>query len=202
MLYKVYDPSFLIETKRPLAKWELAETIHLTPSRTDAVGSNVHPVVGREETVAETRNEKGEVIGRWVVKWGENGAGVCHEVGYMVKCAAAPTSRIQSVYSLNYCQVFQCSRRAFEVAFSPKLFPTKLSYQHIMYGSCCYMIYHWIPTRHNGTFSANVWTISDLDFVIFYAYDKHFPSPEWKTSVYPINYSISILMSNRISPLA
>ncbi|KJA28864.1 hypothetical protein HYPSUDRAFT_33263 [Hypholoma sublateritium FD-334 SS-4] len=82
---KVYDPSFLIETKRPLAKWELAERIHLTPSRTDAVGSNVHPVVGHEETVAETRNEKGEVIGRWVVKWGENGAGVCHEVGYVVK---------------------------------------------------------------------------------------------------------------------
>lgn len=60
--------------------------------------------------------------------------------------------------------------------------PTKLSYQHIMYGRCCYMIYHWTPTRHDGTFSANVWTVSDLEFMIFYAYDNHFPSPEWKTS--------------------
>ncbi|KAF8963668.1 hypothetical protein BDZ97DRAFT_988036 [Flammula alnicola] len=81
----VYDPSFLIETRRPLAKWELAEKIHLTANRTDAVGTNVHPEPGQEETVAETRNEKGDVIGRWVVKWEENGAGTCHEVGHVVR---------------------------------------------------------------------------------------------------------------------
>ncbi|KAF9486029.1 hypothetical protein BDN70DRAFT_870537 [Pholiota conissans] len=82
---KVYDPSFLIETRRPLAKWELADKIHLTANRTDAVGTNVHPESGHEETVAETRNEKGEVIGRWVVKWEENGAGTCHQVGKVVR---------------------------------------------------------------------------------------------------------------------
>ncbi|KAF8162374.1 hypothetical protein BJ912DRAFT_1068868 [Pholiota molesta] len=82
---KVYDPSFLIETRRPLAKWELANKIHLTANRTDAVGTNVHPEPGQEETVAETRNEKGEVIGRWIVKWGEDGDGTCHQVGYVVR---------------------------------------------------------------------------------------------------------------------
>jgi hypothetical protein len=81
----VYDPSFLIETRRPLAKWELAEQITLTQSRTDAVGTNVHPTLGKEETVAETTNERGEVIGRWVVKWGEGGVGTCYEVGHVVR---------------------------------------------------------------------------------------------------------------------
>lgn len=117
MLYQVYDPSFLIETRRPLAKWELAEKIRLTPSRTDAVGTNVHPAAGHEETVAETRNEKGDVIGRWVVKWDENGSGTCHEVGYVVKCAVFLTSRIDFTCSLNDNQAFQRARRATTIAF-------------------------------------------------------------------------------------
>jgi len=75
----------LIETRRPLAKWELADNIVLNRSRTDAVGSNVHPEVGTEETVAETRNSKGEIIGRWIVKWEEGGVGKCHEAGYVVR---------------------------------------------------------------------------------------------------------------------
>lgn len=87
-LGQVYDPSFLIETRRILAKWELADTIHLTENRTDAVGTNVHPEPGAEETVAETRDENGEVVGRWVVRWEENGKGTCHEVGKIVRCVA------------------------------------------------------------------------------------------------------------------
>jgi len=82
---KVYDPSFLIETRRPLAKWELAERIVLTRNRTEAVGTNVHPAPGQEETVAETRDVKGEVVGRWIVKWEEGGVGTCHEVGHVVR---------------------------------------------------------------------------------------------------------------------
>ncbi|KAF9560970.1 hypothetical protein CPC08DRAFT_601710, partial [Agrocybe pediades] len=82
---RVYDPSFLIETRRPLAKWELAESIVLNRTRTDAVGSNVHPEAGTEETVAETRNSKGEIIGRWIVKWEEGGVGKCHEAGAIVR---------------------------------------------------------------------------------------------------------------------
>ncbi|PPQ63041.1 hypothetical protein CVT24_005987 [Panaeolus cyanescens] len=78
---KVYDPSFLIETRRPLARWELAPQIVLTASRAQEAGINVHPTPGSEETVAETRNQAGDVLGRWIVKWGENGHGVCHEAG-------------------------------------------------------------------------------------------------------------------------
>ncbi|KAJ3513981.1 hypothetical protein NLJ89_g2636 [Agrocybe chaxingu] len=82
---KVYDPSFLIETRRPLAKWELAEKIALTPIRTHAVGTNLHPAEGQEETVAETADTNGNVMGRWIVKWGENGVGTCHQVGHVIR---------------------------------------------------------------------------------------------------------------------
>ncbi|KAF8161330.1 hypothetical protein B0H34DRAFT_747162 [Crassisporium funariophilum] len=82
---KVYDPSFLIETRRPLARWELAQNIVLAPVRSEAAGSHVHPDPGHEETVAETRNEKGEVIGRWVVSWGDNGVGTCRAVGNVLR---------------------------------------------------------------------------------------------------------------------
>ncbi|CAA7258964.1 unnamed protein product [Cyclocybe aegerita] len=82
---KVYDPSFLIETRRPLAKWELAEKIALTPIRTHAVGTNLHPADGQEETVAETADANGNVMGRWIVKWGENGVGTCHQVGHVIR---------------------------------------------------------------------------------------------------------------------
>jgi hypothetical protein len=40
---------------------------------------------GNEETVAETADKDGNVIGRWVVTWGENGEGVCREVGHVVR---------------------------------------------------------------------------------------------------------------------
>ena len=39
-----------------------------------------------EETVAETTDKDGTTIGRWVVRWGENGEGTCHEVGSIVRC--------------------------------------------------------------------------------------------------------------------
>ena len=79
---KVYDPSFLIETQRPLAKWELAREIALTRNSSE---SKAHPEPGQEETIAETMNQKGEIIGRWVVKWKENGVGVCHKVGHVIR---------------------------------------------------------------------------------------------------------------------
>jgi hypothetical protein len=43
------------------------------------------PIAGSEETVAETRDEKGEVIGRWIVTWGEGGEGTCRESGKVLK---------------------------------------------------------------------------------------------------------------------
>jgi len=81
----VYDPSFLLQTTRPFAQWELADKIHLTSTRTESVGVNVHPEDGMEETVAETKDVNGTTIGRWVVKWGTDGTGTCHQMGHVVR---------------------------------------------------------------------------------------------------------------------
>jgi len=75
---RVYDATFLIDTKRPFAKWELAEKIILPDTK--------HTMQSLEETVAETTDKDGDTIGRWVVKWGENGEGACHQVGSIVRC--------------------------------------------------------------------------------------------------------------------
>lgn len=40
---------------------------------------------GQEETVAETRDKDGNLLGRWVVTWGENGEGTCREIGSVVR---------------------------------------------------------------------------------------------------------------------
>jgi hypothetical protein len=68
----VYDPSFIVETRRPFAKWELAEGER-----------QVKP--GQEETIAETRDKDGNPLGRWVVTWGENDEGTCRELGNVVR---------------------------------------------------------------------------------------------------------------------
>jgi len=72
---RVYDPAFLCDTTRSFARWELARSVQLPPE--DAVG--VRP--GSEETVAETLNGAGSVLGRWIVTWGENGEGSCRAEG-------------------------------------------------------------------------------------------------------------------------
>ncbi|KAF9012549.1 hypothetical protein BDQ17DRAFT_1344140 [Cyathus striatus] len=76
---KVYDPYFLIETRRPFAKWELADTISLPPNKDSASLS------GQEETIAETFDKDGRVLGRWIVKWEQNGEGKCREVGTVAR---------------------------------------------------------------------------------------------------------------------
>ncbi|KAF8633388.1 hypothetical protein AX17_004559 [Amanita inopinata Kibby_2008] len=77
---RVFDPYFLIETKRPFAKWELAESLTLPPDR---------PVKslekGQEETVAETLDASDNVLGRWIVHWEEGGQGKCREAGNVVR---------------------------------------------------------------------------------------------------------------------
>ncbi|KAI0002224.1 hypothetical protein BJV74DRAFT_794010 [Russula compacta] len=72
---RVYDPLFLGDTTRAFARWELAPRVQLPPE--DAAG--VRP--GAEETVAETLNGAGAVLGRWIVTWGENGEGSCRAQG-------------------------------------------------------------------------------------------------------------------------
>lgn len=42
-------------------------------------------VPGKEETVAETMDKTGAVVGRWIVKWEENGTGTCRQVGSVVR---------------------------------------------------------------------------------------------------------------------
>lgn len=72
---RIYDPAFLCDTTRAFARWELARSVQLPPE--DAVG--VRP--GSEETVAETLDGAGNVLGRWIVTWGENGEGSCRAEG-------------------------------------------------------------------------------------------------------------------------
>lgn len=77
---RVYDSEFLVDTPRFFAKWQLAENVPLPSKRAGQDG--VLP--GQKETVAETLDEKGGVVGRWVVTWGEQG-GKCQEVGKVVR---------------------------------------------------------------------------------------------------------------------
>ena len=72
----VYDTSFLKETSRAFAKWELADHIKL-----EGKGKQVRAVPGTQETIAETTDAKGKLVGSWVVTWGENGEGTCKQIG-------------------------------------------------------------------------------------------------------------------------
>ncbi|KAG7091146.1 hypothetical protein E1B28_010200 [Marasmius oreades] len=74
---RVYDYDFLVDTQRPFAKWELAREVAL-PVPQD--GSSLPPA-GKEETIAETFNKDGNLVGTWVVRWGEKGEGDCRAVG-------------------------------------------------------------------------------------------------------------------------
>ncbi|VDC02665.1 unnamed protein product [Peniophora sp. CBMAI 1063] len=76
---RVYDPVFLADTRRPFAKWELAVIVQLPEAEAREV------VPGMEETVAETFDKDGKVMGRWIVKWGEKGEGICRGQGWIVR---------------------------------------------------------------------------------------------------------------------
>ena len=69
----VYDTSFLAESRRPFAKWELAESLSVQKPDAD---------VPPEETVAETTTADGRVLGRWIVSWDEKRMdGTCRAEG-------------------------------------------------------------------------------------------------------------------------
>ncbi|KII95630.1 hypothetical protein PLICRDRAFT_75765, partial [Plicaturopsis crispa FD-325 SS-3] len=77
---RVYDSEFLTATKRHFAKWELADSVAISKEDDSEL-----PEPGTEETVAETMDANGNLLGRWVVKWGENGEGTCYGVGQVAR---------------------------------------------------------------------------------------------------------------------
>jgi len=83
---RVYDSGFLVETSRPFAKWELPLEIQLPPPDEDIITAGKKAgAAGEEETVAEMLNDKDEVVGRWIVKWGERGTGSCRGTGKVLR---------------------------------------------------------------------------------------------------------------------
>ncbi|KAJ6519205.1 hypothetical protein C8R45DRAFT_950536 [Mycena sanguinolenta] len=80
---RVYDPLFLVPIDPPsgFAKWELAQLVLLPPH----LRAGTPPAPGTEETVAETTDAHNRVLGRWIVRWGENGEGACREEGRVVR---------------------------------------------------------------------------------------------------------------------
>ncbi|KAF5393466.1 hypothetical protein D9757_000473 [Collybiopsis confluens] len=61
---RVYDSSFLTTTTRPFAKWQLANEMTLPSLVLDE--ATIRP---SEETVAETFDGNGNLVGSWVVTW-------------------------------------------------------------------------------------------------------------------------------------
>ena len=80
---KVYDASFLVPANRPFATWELAEAFRLPPAEVEQERAN--GLLPREETVAETFDTRGKVVGRWIVQWAEDGTGTCDGSGKVVR---------------------------------------------------------------------------------------------------------------------
>ena len=79
----VYDTSFLTETKRPMAKWELAETVS-----SNSPSSGEPDSIPQEETVAETMDAEGRILGRWIVSWNDDRSkGICRGEGKIQRYA-------------------------------------------------------------------------------------------------------------------
>lgn len=82
---RVYDVDFLVETTRPFAKWELAQNVSFFPVKDSTESIKQAGESGQEEMIAETIADNGEVLGRWIVKWEENGVGRCRQVGNVIR---------------------------------------------------------------------------------------------------------------------
>ena len=80
---RVYDTAFLVPTNRPFAKWELATEFRLPPHEVEA--EKRKGALPGEETVAETLDGHGDVLGRWVVRWEEDGTGRCYQQGKVLR---------------------------------------------------------------------------------------------------------------------
>jgi hypothetical protein len=87
-----------------MAKWELAQQMALPASRLATEGK---ALLGTQETVAETTDHTGKVIGRWIVTWGENGEGVCHEAGTVIRCVPECWLYVSAFNSVSNSCVFR-----------------------------------------------------------------------------------------------
>ena len=82
----VYDKGFLRPATRYMAHWQLAKEVRLSKDEAEWAIAGLED--GKEETVAETRNEKGDVLGWWVVRWrreGDSFVGECTRSGNIVQ---------------------------------------------------------------------------------------------------------------------
>ena len=95
----VYDTAFLVPTNRPFAKWELAEAFKLPQAEVES--ETLKGDLPRDETVAETRDKKGDVVGRWVVQWDETGQGTCYQIGQVVRYVFRRSRLFKSEKDLN-----------------------------------------------------------------------------------------------------
>lgn len=87
---RIYDPAFIADTDRPFAKWELADMVQLPQDEMVQLPQEemqkAVPEPGSEETVAETMDREGRVLGRWIVRWEEGGEGNCRGEGKILQC--------------------------------------------------------------------------------------------------------------------
>jgi len=79
-LTTVFDPAFLQDSTRFFTKWQLADRVTVDPKLLPSRLSSE-----QEETVAETKNAQGKVLGRWIVRWTPSGTGECQPVGKVVR---------------------------------------------------------------------------------------------------------------------
>jgi hypothetical protein len=82
----VYDRSFLRPATRFMTHWQLAKEVRLSKEEAEQAIAGLED--GKEETVAETRNEKGDALGWWTVRWrreGDSYVGQCARSGNVVQ---------------------------------------------------------------------------------------------------------------------
>lgn len=82
----VYDKGFLRPAVRFMAHWQLAKEVRLNKEEAERAIAGLED--GKEETVAETRDEKGDILGWWTVRWrreGDSYVGECTGSGNVVQ---------------------------------------------------------------------------------------------------------------------
>lgn len=150
LVTRVYDADFLVDTKRPFSKWELAQSVLLPPSKEDALMAEKGGVPGEEETIAETFNATGEIVGRWIVKWENDGRGTCRGTGKVVRYAILINFVCRNLTL--HAQILQCARgvavtfvhlRSLPLCYYPRESPSFLRSNHnnyaharILHGMC------------------------------------------------------------------